>query len=105
MRDAFFIKALYFKENSFHTRGMDNEQIRFIKELPNQYTDWLRVKSTILRGRYYFSIHDVISFLFTIIHLIEINSQEQNLAILFTPNQYHQLHKKLRIRETYAISA
>lgn len=44
MRDAFFIKALYFKENSFHTRGMDNEQIRFIKELPNQYTDWLRVK-------------------------------------------------------------
>lgn len=23
---------------------MDNEQIRFIKELPNQYTDWLRVK-------------------------------------------------------------
>lgn len=54
-------------------------------------------KSTIFRGRYYFSIHDVISFLFTIIHLIEINSQEQNLAILFTPNQYHQLHKKLRI--------
>ncbi|MFZ3619731.1 hypothetical protein ACOYA6_10840 [Leclercia barmai] len=44
MRDAFFIKALYFRENSFHTRGMDNEQIRFIKELPNQYTDWLRVK-------------------------------------------------------------
>lgn len=44
MRDAFFIKALYFKENSFHTRGMNNEQIRFIKELPNQYTDWLRVK-------------------------------------------------------------
>ncbi len=44
-------------------------------------------------------------FFFTIIHLIEINSQEQNLAILFTPNQYHQLHKKLRIRETYAISA
>ncbi|KEA50530.1 hypothetical protein DT73_22630 [Mangrovibacter sp. MFB070] len=44
MRDAFFIKALYFKENSFHTRGMDNEQIRFIKSLPNQYTDWLRVK-------------------------------------------------------------
>ena len=44
MRDAFFIKALYFKENSFHTRGMDNEQIRFIKELPNQYTDWLRIK-------------------------------------------------------------
>lgn len=44
MRDAFFIKALYFKENSFHTRGMDNKQIRFIKELPNQYTDWLRVK-------------------------------------------------------------
>ncbi|MCL0562511.1 hypothetical protein M3A21_25230, partial [Klebsiella pneumoniae] len=62
-------------------------------------------KSTIFRGRYYFSIHDVISFLFTIIHLIEINSQEQNLAILFTPNQYHQLHKKLRVRETYAISA
>ena len=28
MRDAFFIKALYFKENSFHTRGID----------------WLRVK-------------------------------------------------------------
>jgi len=44
MRDAFFIKALYFRENSFHTRGMNNEQIRFIKELPNQYTDWLRVK-------------------------------------------------------------
>ncbi|AFJ46528.1 hypothetical protein [Shimwellia blattae] len=44
MRDAFFIKALYFKENSFHTRGMNNEQIRFIKELPNQYTNWLRVK-------------------------------------------------------------
>jgi len=44
MRDAFFIKALYFKENSFHTRGMNNEQIRFIKELPNQYTDWLRIK-------------------------------------------------------------
>jgi len=44
MRDVFFIKALYFKENSFYTRGMDNEQIRFIKELPNQYTDWLRVK-------------------------------------------------------------
>ena len=44
MRDAFFIKALYFKENSFYTRGMNNEQIRFIKELPNQYTDWLRVK-------------------------------------------------------------
>lgn len=48
MRDAFFIKALYFKENSFHTRGMDNEQIRFIKNLPNQYTDWLRVKVRIL---------------------------------------------------------
>lgn len=44
MRDAFFIKALYFKENSFHTRGMNNEQIRFIKELPNRYTDWLRIK-------------------------------------------------------------
>ncbi|KGT95779.1 hypothetical protein NG99_01135 [Erwinia typographi] len=44
MRDAFFIKALYFRENSFHTRGMNNEQIRFIKELPNHYTDWLRVK-------------------------------------------------------------
>lgn len=44
MRDAFFIKALYFRENSFHTRGMNNEHIRFIKELPNQYTDWLRVK-------------------------------------------------------------
>lgn len=44
MRDAFFIRALYFKENSFHNRGRDNEQIRFIKELPNQYTDWLRVK-------------------------------------------------------------
>lgn len=44
MRDAFFIKALYFKENSFHTRGMNNEQIRFIKELPNQHTDWLRIK-------------------------------------------------------------
>lgn len=44
MRDAFFIKALYFKENSFYTRGMNNQQIRFIKELPNQYTDWLRVK-------------------------------------------------------------
>jgi len=44
MRDTFFIKALYFRENSFHTRGMDNEQIRFIKDLPNQYTDWLRVK-------------------------------------------------------------
>ena len=44
MRDAFFIKALYFKENSFHTQGMDNEQIQFIKGLPNQYTDWLRVK-------------------------------------------------------------
>lgn len=44
MRDAFFIKALYFKENSFHTRGMNNEQIRFIKELPNQCTNWLRVK-------------------------------------------------------------
>lgn len=44
MRDAFFIKALYFKENSFHTRGMNPEQIRFIKELPHQYTDWLRVK-------------------------------------------------------------
>ncbi|HAT1609012.1 TPA: hypothetical protein I8Y04_000544 [Raoultella planticola] len=44
MRDEFFIKALYFKENSFHTRGMNNEQIRFIKELPNQYTDWLRIK-------------------------------------------------------------
>ncbi|QGU86970.1 hypothetical protein [Erwinia sorbitola] len=45
MRDAFFIKALYFKENSFYTREMDNEQIRFIKELPNQYTDWLRIKA------------------------------------------------------------
>jgi len=44
MRDAFFIKALYFKENSFHTRGMNGEQIRFIKKLPNQYTDWLRLK-------------------------------------------------------------
>ncbi|MFK3843248.1 hypothetical protein [Serratia sp. NPDC087055] len=44
MRDAFFIKALYFKENSFHTRGMDNNQIRFIKELPKQYTNWLRMK-------------------------------------------------------------
>ena len=44
MRDAFFIKALYFKGDCFHTRGMDNEQIRFIKELPNEYTDWLRVK-------------------------------------------------------------
>jgi hypothetical protein len=44
MRDAFFIKALYFRENSFHTRGMNNEQIRFIKELPNEHTNWLRVK-------------------------------------------------------------
>lgn len=44
MRDAFFIKALYFKENVFHTRGMDNAQIRFIKALPEQYTYWLRVK-------------------------------------------------------------
>jgi len=44
MRDAFFIKALYFKNGTFHTRGMDNDQIRFIKELPKEYTDWLRVK-------------------------------------------------------------
>lgn len=44
MRDAFFIKALYFKAGTFHTRGMDNDQIRFIKELPKEYTDWLRVK-------------------------------------------------------------
>lgn len=44
MRDAFFIKALYFKAGTFHTRGMDNDQVRFIKELPKEYTDWLRVK-------------------------------------------------------------
>lgn len=44
MRDAFYIKALYFKENAFHMRDMDNEQIRFIKNLPREYTDWLRVK-------------------------------------------------------------
>lgn len=44
MRDAFFIKALYFNAGAFHTRGMDKKQIRFIKELPRQYTDWLRVK-------------------------------------------------------------
>jgi hypothetical protein len=68
MRDAFFIKALYFKENSFHTRGMDNEQIRFIKELPNQYTDWLRVKATFHRWHYFY-IHDAGNFLLTIIYL------------------------------------
>lgn len=44
MRDAFFITALYFKENSFHTRSMNIEQIRFIKNLPNEYTHWLRIK-------------------------------------------------------------
>jgi hypothetical protein len=44
MRDSFFIKALYFKENTFHTRGMDIEQVRFIKSLPPNYTNWLRIK-------------------------------------------------------------
>ena len=44
MRDSFFIIALIAKENGFHTRNMDNDEIRFIKNLPSKTTQWIKAK-------------------------------------------------------------
>jgi hypothetical protein len=44
MRDSFFIIALIAKENGFYTRDMDNDEIRFIKNLPSKTTQWIKTK-------------------------------------------------------------
>ena len=67
MCDAFFIKSIILLKKTHFIREewIMNKFDSLKLELPNQYTGLVTCKSTIFRGRYYFSIHDVISFLFT----------------------------------------
>ena len=44
MRDSFYIIALIAKENGYYTRNMDNDEIRFIKNLPAKTTQWIKTK-------------------------------------------------------------
>jgi len=44
MRDSFFIIALIAKENGYYTRNMNNDEIRFIKNLPSKTTQWIKIK-------------------------------------------------------------
>jgi hypothetical protein len=44
MRDSFFIIALIAKENGYYTRNMNNDEIRFIKNLPSKTTQWVKTK-------------------------------------------------------------
>lgn len=44
MRDSFFIIALIAKENGYYTRGVSNDEIRFIKSLPSKKTQWIKTK-------------------------------------------------------------
>lgn len=64
MRDSFYIIALIAKENGYYTRNMNNDEIRFIKNLPSKKTQWIKTKVIITIFSF---ISYVIAFIFYLI--------------------------------------
>lgn len=44
MQDSFFIISLIAKGNGFYTRDMNDDEIKFIKNLPSKNTQWIKAK-------------------------------------------------------------